>query len=733
MTIQTPPQGVNLLKELLFDRETRRLDELSRRLEADADAAKARDKTLGDKLDVVFERAGTEERLLQSVSVIIDGALREAEISRHEPLSKAIAPLIVATIKTQLRESQDEMVDALYPITGRLVKSYVQAEINKRMIEINARLGGGRPAQLSAESAATGVPVDDLALAAANKLEVEEIFLVRRGSGDLIAHWEKPQPGQAPGASSAGSNRDVLLSGYLSGIITLSEEAFGAEPGSFRTLTFANGDRIFVRGSAAHLLAVRCNGSAPAQIEQVVDEVFLDTLERYQKVLSADAARIRETGATAANDETMRKSVAAILPAVGQSIERQTSERAAKLVEQQAAARKAAAPSFARVYALAALLAAPFVLWGLWSAYQAFETVRTESAANSVLSTIEEIQALPPKLEVASGGRSLTLSGFVPSATIRDQILTRLQQSVPQATVRNQLGVLPQTSAEIEAALASWRRETDRRQQEATATAIARALVRVRQRLEPLRAAVTTLQQQRNATPQPALTELQRVLGTAIEQARSAQANTLPQAELEALWQSVTRVDTLLASVMGAAALPERPLAQRPQDPQQLAEECSLLAERVSAVGIGLPLPVNVAALTAKVERLRPPTPRDELDSYARANAIFFGNGTDFRDTNAATVVIEQLANRLRANPDVTLRVVGYTDERGTQTLNTGLAQTRADRVAGLLVERGVGASRIVAIGRLAAKDLSRHVGTGSANRRVEFELGFPGETDGTP
>ena len=150
MTSQPTPQGVNLLKELLFDRESKRLDVLTLRLETEAAAVAERHKTLNERLDAVFERAGTEERLLHSVAVIIDGALREAEVTRHEPLSRAIAPLIVQTIKVQLRDSQDEMVDALYPITGRLIKSYVQAEVNKRMIEINAKLGGGRPKALAA-------------------------------------------------------------------------------------------------------------------------------------------------------------------------------------------------------------------------------------------------------------------------------------------------------------------------------------------------------------------------------------------------------------------------------------------------------------------------------------------------------------------------------------------------------------------------------------------------------
>jgi hypothetical protein len=173
MTQHSPPQGVHLLKQLLFDRETRRLEDIGRRLEAEAaDAARrhketgdqqsalsdqqkalsAQQKALSDKIDAVFERTGTTEKLQHSVADIIDGALREAEVVRHDSLSRAIAPLVVRTIKIQLRDSQDEMVEALYPITGRLVQSYVQSAMAEMMVKINAKLGGGGAAQLAAQS-----------------------------------------------------------------------------------------------------------------------------------------------------------------------------------------------------------------------------------------------------------------------------------------------------------------------------------------------------------------------------------------------------------------------------------------------------------------------------------------------------------------------------------------------------------------------------------------------------
>ena len=53
MADQPAPQGVNLLKELLFEPETKRLDDMGRLIEAQAKATTARDKLLGDRIDAV--------------------------------------------------------------------------------------------------------------------------------------------------------------------------------------------------------------------------------------------------------------------------------------------------------------------------------------------------------------------------------------------------------------------------------------------------------------------------------------------------------------------------------------------------------------------------------------------------------------------------------------------------------------------------------------------------------
>lgn len=750
MTNQSP-KGVNLLKELLFEREARRLEDLGRRLEAETERTQKQHTEMSGRVEAVFQRAGTEDKLLHSVAGIIDGALREAEVARHDDLSRAIAPLVVKTIKHELKENQDEMVEALFPITGRMVKSYVQAAINDLMVKINAQLGGSRPAALAKRSAATGVTPAELALADANKLKIEELFLVKRSSGELIAHWMRAANSDAEKlarTTKPHGNRDVLIAGYLSGIMSLSEEAFGARPGSFRTLSLENGERIFVRGSAAHLLAVRCEGCAPAEVEQAIDEVFLDILERYQKVLAAQASQKRVTTPESATGQDA--DIEKILPDVMRQMDARTAEKRNTLMRKQMSAIVAdeagllslQKPSFARLYAIAAALVLPLIAYGVYSIYQTFQTMVTESAAQRVLASTEDIAGMPPRVEVARGGQSLTISGFVPSAVLREKIIRRLREEVPQASVRNQLAVMPSGA---EDAVAALRRDFEREQAEAATAAVSRAMIRASQRLVSIRSDVERLAKLANDSTQPALTALQRSLDdaavltadaltvTSKQGARSAEAVKA----LGAMAQKINAAESQMATLLGTVALPTMPPADT-ADAMALGDEAAAAVERLSATELSLahalafrPMPQQVATLAGKVERLRPRSSREELDDLVRGTAVFFDNGAEFRDATAVNAALDRLAGGMRENAEVVLRVVGYTDERGGSAINSGLAQLRADRAVEALGSRGIAANRLVAVGRLVGKDLTRTTGVGSANRRVEFEIGFPGEAGG--
>lgn len=733
-------QSVSRLKELLFDNESRQLGDLQRELEALA--AREREHHAGlaetqgrlaERADAAFDRAGSDDRLLKSVAGIIDGALREAEVSRHEQLSRAIAPLIVKTIKYELKNSQAEMVDALYPITGKLVAQYVRAAMNDLMADINRRLGGGRLSELEARAKAQGVTVAELVLADTQALKIDELFLVRRGSGELVAHWEREEeglPGQQASAA-AGSNRDVLIAGYLSGIAAFSEEAFDDKKGSLRSLDM-DGERIFVRASPAYLLAARCSGSAPAAVEQVIDDEFVQVLQAYKDMLA-------ETG-TAPGSPPSSQSVAALLPSLAASFERRFAEKRDE-IELRAAKTLAAKPRVSRLAVAAALVLLPLAAWGGWIAYTSYATSRTQQAAAAVVGAVEPLAGYPVQVDVARGGRAVTISGLAPTVEAKDLLTQRLQRDVAWADVANNLTVLP-AAQDVSPDMAALRRTLAAVDSEMTASAVRRALLRTVGRLDTVARSIAVVAERSSDQAERAAfartsTDIAAVRSEA-DRLRGLLASGGVDADRRQALASVRgRLAAVEAELAVVARAPAPPASSAPSsDPVSLSEEVASSAERIGGLVILADRAASIAPLGREITSLKQrldglkftASPREELAQFIRTNAVFFDNNADLNNAAAAERVVARVADLL-LKTDLTLRLVGYTDERTGPTVNnTVVAQARADRVAAMLVERGVPRDRIVAIGRATGPDIARVTGAGTPNRRVEFDIVFDGE-----
>jgi outer membrane protein OmpA-like peptidoglycan-associated protein len=84
---------------------------------------------------------------------------------------------------------------------------------------------------------------------------------------------------------------------------------------------------------------------------------------------------------------------------------------------------------------------------------------------------------------------------------------------------------------------------------------------------------------------------------------------------------------------------------------------------------------------------------------------------------------IEQIASFLKENPDRRVQVEGFTDSQGADDYNLELSQSRADSVAMAIIQRGVDAQRVRALGYGEGYPVASNASAGSRqlNRRVEI------------
>jgi peptidoglycan-associated lipoprotein len=129
-------------------------------------------------------------------------------------------------------------------------------------------------------------------------------------------------------------------------------------------------------------------------------------------------------------------------------------------------------------------------------------------------------------------------------------------------------------------------------------------------------------------------------------------------------------------------------------------------------------------------------------DSVRRANeaSATAGEQTGLRNTVTAVIHFDFDRSELRddarstldakipvlmANPDVTIRVAGHTDERGSVEYNIALGQRRAASAKRYLTERGVAANRVETVSFGEGRPVSdgHDEDAWGQNRRDEFEI----------
>lgn len=110
-----------------------------------------------------------------------------------------------------------------------------------------------------------------------------------------------------------------------------------------------------------------------------------------------------------------------------------------------------------------------------------------------------------------------------------------------------------------------------------------------------------------------------------------------------------------------------------------------------------------------------PVPPPPAVEAPVRKKLVLRGVNFDFDKATLQAPgrpILDEAAEILKSNPDVTVEVRGYTDSRGTDAYNMGLSNRRANTVKNYLVSRGVPAARLVTRGYgesdpVATNDLS--------------------------
>ena len=406
---------IEQLKELLFQPESERITSV----ETDVEALKA--------------RVGTPSALESATANVLVNALRRAEIAQPSELAAAIAPSVVSAIRHELRNSRDAMVEALYPITGRLVSAAVANAFKELLEVLQARidaLTSTNQWKWRVRSLITGRPVSEIALAESQDCVIERLFLIERGSGRLLAIWHRdPQQTGNP----------ELISGMIAAITEFATQALSGS-GELRNLDFG-GREIVLRASPRTLIAAEYRGTLAPQREREFDQAFMRLVD------DLDHERVAGDDGLAALAGQAMASASAVRPQQKSSIK-------SKII----------------LGGMAAALIGLVTWWSAMAVQRWLIERRVTFAHETFLAAHDTLQPYPIRLTFNHSAAQVVLKALIPDAETGAQLASALQLASAPYRVTTNFAVTPTLSRieALESGLAVLKKQADKLQQVST-------------------------------------------------------------------------------------------------------------------------------------------------------------------------------------------------------------------------------------------------------------------------
>lgn len=252
----------------------------------------------------VDESFSEPERLRNVIAPILSGALRDAGEEDRDQMASAIAPYVVGTIRSEILNSEDELIEAIHPRMGVLIA----AAMSNAMVELNRKVDEALPLDrwiASIKGRLTGAPPAGWLLEDGGTFKVREAMLIDRHSGLLLANERSDSLANEPAPD------EDLMAGMIAALQGFASDAYGKSgAGDLRRFSFTE-DTVYLRGTPTKLLALRCTGVAPPEIEGRVDELLIAALDRLrgddfgsEEILTLDAFNspvVEEEGGIAAS------------------------------------------------------------------------------------------------------------------------------------------------------------------------------------------------------------------------------------------------------------------------------------------------------------------------------------------------------------------------------------------------------------------------------------------------
>ncbi len=222
------------------------------------------------KIEALNTVINKRNKLSEKVDPIIDDKLDDFV----KEIPKTLGPTITKTLKEEIKNSQDAVVEALYPIMGKMIKKYIQNEMKVLSERINSQVQSSfsfKYWQRKFKAMFSGVKEEEIILSNLVKPEIEQIFIIEKDSGILSGSFSKKET----------IDKD-MISGMLTAIKSFVEDAFSAGGQDLESIEYELYN-IHVQNFHFYYIAVVVSGAYNQTYKNKLENKLLDFSEHIVK------------------------------------------------------------------------------------------------------------------------------------------------------------------------------------------------------------------------------------------------------------------------------------------------------------------------------------------------------------------------------------------------------------------------------------------------------------------
>ena len=203
-----------------------------------------------EKLDVLKKLLFTEEKeitdsIVQKVEALqktvyqktelshkVDPIIEERLVKFVDEIPTTLGPTITEALKEEISRSQDAVVEALYPILGKMIKRYIAHEIrllSENISKKTKQVFSFKNWFRSKKAAAKGISGGDLAISDYGKPQLIQLLVIKKESGILISEFSPFEKKMID---------KEMVAGMLTAIKSFVEDAFAGGDQDLETIEY---------------------------------------------------------------------------------------------------------------------------------------------------------------------------------------------------------------------------------------------------------------------------------------------------------------------------------------------------------------------------------------------------------------------------------------------------------------------------------------------------------------